>query len=133
MQMEDFLKIVYLEDPRISPDGEWIAYVQVTVDKMENTYKRNIWLMPTSGGKPIQITRSGKDSQPRWSPDGSALAFTSGRADKAQVYVMRLGVPGGDPRALTSMPNGASSPAWSPDGAWIAFAAGLNAEERAKE
>ncbi len=130
---KDLYKIVYIEDPRVSPDGRWIAYVQVTVDPLENGYKRNIWLAPTDGGEPRQLTRGGKDSQPRWSPDGTLLAFTSTRNDKPQIYLLPLTAPGGEARALTEMPNGASDPAWSPDGQHIAFLAGMNAEERAKE
>ncbi|KAB2858185.1 MAG: S9 family peptidase, partial [Anaerolineae bacterium] len=130
---EDLYKIIHIEDPRISPDGRWIAYVQVTVDKMDNGYKRNIWLIDPNDGTPIQITRNGKDTQPRWSPDGKTLAFTSGRDEKPQVYLMRIGEPGGEARALTNMPNGANSPAWSPDGTLIAFLAGMNADGRGKE
>jgi dipeptidyl aminopeptidase/acylaminoacyl peptidase len=107
---EDLYKIVYVEDPQISPDGRYIAYVQVTVDKMDNGYKRNVWLAFTDGSRdPIQITRSGKDSQPRWSPDGKTLAFTSGRDEKPQIYLLRIAEPGGEPRPLTSMPNGANA------------------------
>lgn len=130
---EDLYRITQVEDPRISPNGRWIAYVQVSVDKMDNGYKRNIWLVSTDGGDPLQLTRSGKDSQPRWSPDGGMLAFTSGRDEKPQIYLLRIGEPGGEARALTSMANGATSPAWSPDGTHIAFLAGMNAEGRAKE
>jgi dipeptidyl aminopeptidase/acylaminoacyl peptidase len=130
---EDIYKISHVEDPRISPDGRWIAYVHMTVDKLENGYKRNIWLAPTNSGEPLQLTRSGKDTQPRWSPDGKTLAFTSARNKKPQIYLLRIGEPGGEARQLTSMPNGANSPAWSPDGSRIAFLAGMNASERAKE
>ncbi len=133
IQADDLYRIVTLEDPRVSPDGEWIAYVQVIIDRLENAYKRTIWLAPTSGEKPIQLTRGGKDTQPRWSPDGSMLAFTSTRQEKPQVYLLRMVAPGGDPRALTSMENGASSPDWSPDGSQIAFLAQINEEERARE
>lgn len=131
--VEDLYKITQLEDPRISPDGRWIAYIHVSVDKLENGYKRNIWLISTTGGDPIQLTRSGKDSSPRWSPDGNMLAFVSGRDKKPQIYLLRVTAPGGEPRTLTSMPNGANSPAWSPDGTHIAFLASMSAEERAKE
>lgn len=131
--VDDLYQIVHVEDPRISPDGRWIAYVQVTVDRLENGYKRNIWLASTETRQTLQLTRSGKDTQPRWSPDGQWLAFTSARDEKPQVYVLRIGEPGGEARALTSMPNGASAPVWSPDGQRIAFLAGMNAEGRARE
>lgn len=131
--IDDLYRLTLIEDPRISPDGRWVAYVRVTVDRLENEYKRTIWLAPTSGGTPIQITRSGKDSSPRWSPDGSTLAFVSGRDKKPQVYLLRMTAPGGEARALTSMPNGAVEPAWSPDGARIAFLSGANAAERERE
>ncbi len=130
---EDVYRMTLVEDPRISPDGRWIAFVQVTTDKMDNGYKRNIWLASTEGGSPFQLTRSGKDTQPRWSPDGKWLAFTSGRDEKPQIYLLPITAPGGEPRALTSLPNGANNPAWSPDSSRIAFLAGMNAEARARE
>lgn len=130
---EDLYRMVSVEDPRISPDGQWIAYVQVTIDRFENAYKRNIWLLSASGGEPVQLTRSGKDNSPRWSPDGKTLAFTSSRDDKPQIYLLRVAAPGGEARALTSMPNGATSPAWSPDGQYIALLSPMNADERARE
>lgn len=133
IKIEDLLKIVYVEDPAVSPDGKWIAFVQRTPDKLENNYKTNIWLAPTNGDKPMQLTRSGKDSQPRWSPDGTMLAFTSARNEKPQIYLLHTASPGGDPRALTSTENGASGANWSPDGRYIAYLANMNADERARE
>ncbi len=130
---EDLYQITLVEDPRLSPDGRWIAYVVVTVDKDDNGYQRHIWLMPTAGGAPVQLTRSGKDTQPRWSPDGKTLAFTSGRNDKSQIYLLPIGEPGGEPRPLTRLPNGANTPVWSPDGQQMAFLAPMNAAERAAE
>jgi dipeptidyl aminopeptidase/acylaminoacyl peptidase len=133
IEIDDLYKIVKVEDPRISPDGKWIAFVRVTIDRMENGYKRSIWLVPTGGGEPRPLTRSGKDSTPRWSPDGETLAFVSARSEKPQVYLLPLGPLGGEARPLTSMPNGAVSPEWSPDGTHIAFLASSTQEERDKE
>ena len=130
---EDLYRIALVEDPRISPDGRWIAWVKVTHDKLEDKEQRAIWLSSSGGGDPIQLTFSGKDSQPRWSPDGRCLAFTSARGEKPQIYILRIAEPGGEARQLTRMPNGATTPVWSPDGAQMAFLARMNADERAKE
>ena len=131
--IDDLYNIATIEDPRISPDGQWIAYVHMTVDKLRNDYQRNIWLVSTDGDAPIPLTRGDKDSNPRWSPDGKTLAFVSGRGKKPQIYLLPVGVPGGEARALTKALNGAHSPAWSPDGKQIAYLAKMNAEERVKE
>ena len=130
---EDLNKIHTLQDPRISPDGKYVAFVKVTPDPLNRTYKRNIWLLPSGAGDAFQLTRGNSDSGPRWSPDGAQLAFTSGRGDKAQIYLLPIAAPGGEARALTSMENGAHSPDWSPDGKRIAFLSPMNEEERAAE
>ena len=131
---EDLYRISQIEDPQFSPDGRWIAFVRVTVDKMGNGYHRNIWLIDRADHTPsVQLTRGNKDTSPRWSPDGTQLAFVSARADRPQVYVLRVAAPGGEARVVTKMETGAGAPAWSPDGRQIAFLCSVNAEERARE
>ncbi len=132
VEPDDLLNMVGLEDPRLSPDGQWVAFVRVQADKAKNSYLRNVWLAHTDGTRVFALTRSGKDSTPRWSPDGRFLAFVSGRADKAQVYLFEMGR-AGDPRKLTDAPNGVSGLVWSPDGRHIAYLAGMSAADRAYE
>ncbi len=130
---EDFYDIVSVEDPQVSPDGAWIAYVRFSVDRVEDKYRRAIWLAPTDGGPPKPFTSGPKqDYAPRWSPDGKTLAFVSTRAgDKPQIYLIPSD--GGEARQLTNAPQGAQDPAWSPDGEYIAFTSRANAEEREQE
>ena len=128
---EDLTRIHYVQDPQISPDGQRIAFVKVTPDALEKTYKRNIWLYSLAGGDVFQLTRGDKDSWPRWSSDGRQLAFVSARGGKPQIYL--LPTAGGEARALTDMTKGAHSPDWSPDGQQIAFLAPMSGEERAQE
>jgi dipeptidyl aminopeptidase/acylaminoacyl peptidase len=132
-KIDDLYELGWLEDPRLSPDGRYVAVVWVTVDRVGNSYHRHIALAPTDGSKPLRrFTRGKQDQQPRWSPDGQWLAFVSNRDDeRGQIYL--ISVNGGEARQLTNHPNGASDPAWSPDGRYIAFLAPVNADEQARE
>ena len=126
----DLYRMVAVEDPRLSPDGAWIAFVRRTRREHDNTTQRAIWLIRPDGSGLRQFTSGLKpDTSPRWSPDGRWLAFVSARGDKPQIYL--IAVDGGEALPLTYLPSGASDPAWSPDGKYIAFplvpAAGRNA------
>ncbi len=127
---EDLYQMAWVEDPQISPDGAWVAFVKLTVDQARNGYHRALWLVPTSGGAPRQFTSGTlQDYGPRWSPDGRQIAFVSTRADnKPQIYL--IGLNGGEARKLTDMRQGATDPAWSPNGKLIAFLSRSNAAER---
>ena len=131
--VEDLYQIAWLENVRLSPDSQWLAYVQVTVDRQANNYRRSIYLAPTDGSAaPRRFTGGKSDYDPRWSPDGTRLAFVSRRAgEHDQIYLIALA--GGEAQLLTTLPNGASDPAWSPDGTHIAFLARSNDSERAAE
>ena len=124
MRPEDLYDLTWASDPRLSPDGKTVAYVVNSIDREENTYRGAIWLAAVDGSSPSRQLTAGKksDGTPRWSPDGTRLAFTSNRdGDKKQLYVLPLD--GGEPVCLTDLKEDAAQPAWSPDGTRIAFAA----------
>jgi dipeptidyl aminopeptidase/acylaminoacyl peptidase len=133
ISVEDLYELGWLEDARVSPDGRHVAYVHVTVDRRANSYRRAIYLAPVAGGAPRRFTQGAKqDWQPRWSPDGSQLAFVSTRDDeRGQIYL--IAVDGGEARQLSTLPNGASDPAWSPDGRTLACLSLVSEAERLQE
>ena len=109
-----------VSDPKISPDGKWVAFAAATPDMSANRNASNIWIVSTGGGEAMQLTQSGHDSSPAWSPDGKTLAFLSSRDGNAQVYVLSIeGV--GEGHAVTHLSTGADLVKWSPDGKTIAF------------
>ena len=116
---------------QISPDGRRVAYTVneavMTADKSE--FVTQIWLANTDGGGAFQITYGDKSStNPKWSPDGNWLAFTSNRKDnKNNLYLLRLN--GGEAEPLTDVKTGISNFDWSPDGRWIAFSMSDNKSE----
>ncbi len=120
----DVYELAWAGDPRISPDGRTVAYVVTRIDKEQNDYRSAIYLAPADRStQPRRLTSGEKrDGSPRWSPDGTELAFVSNRAgDSSQLYVLPLG--GGEPRRLTNLKESVREPAWSPDGTRLAFMA----------
>ena len=116
---DDLIKLHRIAEPQVSPDGKWVAYTVSTPDMEANRGASNIWVVPTAGGAGMQLTQSGHDSSPVWSPDGKTLAFLSSRSGDSQVYL--LSMEGGEAHALTKLSTGADIVKWSPDGKTIAF------------
>jgi dipeptidyl aminopeptidase/acylaminoacyl peptidase len=119
LTFDDLIKLHRVGDAKISPDGKWVVYSVTTPDMEANRNASNIWMVSTEGGAPIQLTQSGHDTSPVWSPDGKMLAFLSSRAGTPQVYVLPLN--GGEAHAWTHLSTGADIVKWSPDGKTIAF------------
>jgi len=116
---DDMIQMHRVSDPKLSPDGKWVAYVVTTPDMDANRNASNLWIVSTSGGAPLQLTQSGHDSSPEWSPDGKTLAFLSSRDGTSQVYLLPMD--GGEAHAATYLSTGADLVNWSPDGKSIAF------------
>jgi dipeptidyl aminopeptidase/acylaminoacyl peptidase len=112
----DLLRIQWISDAHLSPDGRLVAFTVTRLDEEADDYRSAIWLVPADGSAPPRRFTSGpgKDSAPRWSPDGKRLAFLSDRGGKPQIYV--IDVAGGEARQLTAIPQGAGAAVWSPDG-----------------
>ena len=117
------LKVKAVGVPRVSPDGKRVVYTVneavMTPDKSE--FVTQIWLANIATKQNTQLTFGEKSStNPKWSPDGNWLAFTSNRKDnRNQLYLLSMN--GGEAEPLTDGKSAVANFAWSPDGRSIAL------------
>jgi dipeptidyl aminopeptidase/acylaminoacyl peptidase len=113
---DDYFRIKDVTDPRISPEGKWVAYVVTTKNLKEDKNDDRIWMISTLGGEAIPLTSEGaSSSHPRWSPDGRYLGFLSAR-DEGKKQVWLLNRDGGEAVKLTDTIQDVNDFAWSPSG-----------------
>ncbi|MBK9765705.1 MAG: PD40 domain-containing protein [Chloracidobacterium sp.] len=117
------LKTKTIASPRVSPDGNHVVYTVsnevMTADKSE--YVTQIWLATSDGKENTQLTFADKSStNPKWSPDGKWIAFTSTRKDnKNNLFFLRAN--GGEAEMATDLKGSIGDFDWSPDGKWVAY------------
>ena len=130
MTPADITRIRWVSEARMSPDGQQVAFVVTTLSEERDQYLSNIWLVTAAGGTPRRLTTGDRrDAAPRWSPDGTRLAFVSQRhgQKRSQLYVMPLD--GGESVRLTELAQGVAEPVWSPDGTRLVFVSRVGGDE----
>src|SRR5439155_5010155 len=101
-------------DPAWSPTGRQIAFVS------NRAGAPHVFVMDAEGANVRQITSGPAQTQPRWSPKGDAIAYTS-REGNFDIWL--IGSDGSNPRRLTAGPGDNEAPTWSPNGRHLAFQA----------
>ena len=128
---KDLFDFHWIGDVEMEPKSGRIVFVETSVSPDHSGYETALYLLDSAGpGKePVALSpHATHDSSPRWSPDGTQIAFVrsaerDGRPSPAQLYVMAA-TPGASPVRLTDLPKGASAPHWSPDGQMLVVSSG---------
>jgi len=140
LTLDDFFNSVEFTNVRLAPDGGAVAIETSRADWEGNRFSSDLWLYrgmsrdePGGSGLLVQLTQSGHDRNPEFSPDGRWIAFLSDRAGESvetgeaakseksgQVYV--ISVNGGEPFPVTQIEDEVHAFAWSADSRRIYFA-----------
>lgn len=140
LTLDEFFNSVDIQRVKLSPDGSAVVIATERADWQNSKWQDTLWLYHLEGaekGSLVQLTRSGDDTQPAWSPDGHWVAFLSDRSvpsdghgasdsdqsaknEIAQLYVIRA--TGGAPMALTAGAQEVHAFAWAPDSKSLFYA-----------
>ncbi|GGM17598.1 peptidase S9 [Deinococcus aerophilus] len=133
---DSLLALAFPSDPQISPDGRRAAFVLARIEEEDPQkvdsgfarprYKSHIWL--AENGSAQQLTRGeGRDTSPRWSPDGTTLAFVR----DGKLHLLPLG--GGEAQRITDFAGAVQDLQYSPDGRFLTFFSAGDDEDKRDE
>ena len=107
-------------DVVISPDGSRVVFSLGWIAKKGEPAEADLWLGATDGSSLRRLTSGeSNDTQPRWSPDGSLIAFISDREKRGVGALHLISPDGGEAVRLSKWEANVASPIWSPDGARV--------------
>jgi dipeptidyl aminopeptidase/acylaminoacyl peptidase/ectoine hydroxylase-related dioxygenase (phytanoyl-CoA dioxygenase family) len=111
-----------VQQVRVSPDGKRVVYMvrEAVMTPEKSEFVTQLRIANRDGSEELTLTYGEKSAQnPQWSPSGGAIAFTSNRKEKINLFL--LSTAGGEAEPLTERKADVGSFAWSPDGSQIAF------------
>lgn len=140
--LDEFFNYVSFDAVQIAPDGNSVVIGVDRADWDRQIFQSDLWLYreggPSGDGSLIQLTQSGHDYSPRWSPDGRWIAFVSERksdsgkedsedassddSDKTISQIYLISPAGGEAFAITSGDESVHAFCWAPDSKTIYFA-----------
>jgi acylaminoacyl-peptidase len=135
LTLDDFFNSVSFRNVELSPDGNSVVIVTDRADWDQQVFRTDLWLYRDGSKTLIQLTQSGHDSDPKWSPDGKWIGFLSERKNEAgksddsdsdskedasQIYL--ISPQGGEAFPITKGEEDVHTFAWSSDSQNIYYA-----------
>ncbi len=124
--VDDLMRLRSVNDVRLSPAGDRVAYVVSTPSLPKNEHEAALYVVPAGGGAATRLGESIRifnvptpRPQLRWSPDATLVSVVAFESSRPQVFAVP--VDGALPRALTKAPEGVFAYEWAPDGRSLAY------------
>ncbi len=117
LTVQHYLNWEQVGDPQLSPDGTQIVFTRRWINPIEDRWDNAIWIMDADGSRQRFLIKGGG---PRWSPDGTRIAYVAEADGKAQIFVRWMDAEGAVSQ-VTRLLESPGSVAWSPDGKWLSF------------
>jgi dipeptidyl aminopeptidase/acylaminoacyl peptidase len=112
-----------LGSPAVSPDGHAVVFTLQEWSVEKNKSTTHLWVADLATGAVRRLTTAdANDGAPRWSPDGTRIAFQSKRGDDEQTALYVIPVAGGEAEKILELPYAIASPTWLPDGKSVVVA-----------
>jgi acylaminoacyl-peptidase len=125
----DVFDLQWAADPQVSPDGRNIAYVRMGFDIKTDRARGTVWLIGADGKNERPLSAAASSGSPRWSPDGSRVAYIARAADGSAQLFMHW-TASGVSAPISNFTESPGSLAWSPDGRWLAFTMSVPQERK---
>lgn len=124
---EDVFELEWADEPQISPDGEQAIYIRRSNDIMKDRTVSQVWLVDLNGDRHEPLLADGSSYRsPRWSPDGTRIAYLKSASGMAQLFVYYLET--GRQALVGTFQESPRDLIWSPDGTMLAFSMAVKAQ-----
>jgi Tol biopolymer transport system component len=118
---EHWLDWERVSDAQIAPDGSRIVFTRQHVNKLEDKWDSELWIVNADGSQQRFLVKGGA---PRWSPDGKRLLYQAEGEPKGSQLFVRWIDADGPATQITHISEAPRNAKWSPDGKTIAFSEG---------
>jgi dipeptidyl aminopeptidase/acylaminoacyl peptidase len=146
--IDEFFNSVDFDALKVAPDGHSVVIGTTRADWDQSVFRHDLWLYRDAGGSLVQLTQSGHDTDPQWSPDGRWIAFLSERKNASgkpagsedsgdddsginQLYV--ISASGGEALPLSQSDEEIHAFGWAPDSRTLYFASRLPWNKQRKD
>ena len=117
LTVQHYLDFEQVGDPQISPDGANVVFTRRWINKLEDRWESSLWIMDADGSRQRFLIDG---SSPRWSPDGTRIAYIATLDGKPQIFVRWMDAEGAASQ-VTRLLEAPGNLRWSPDGRWLSF------------